>query len=214
MKKVALGMAVAATALAGPAIARDNYAYFGADIGYADPEDHDIANNGWDDGSYILEDDGFDLGAFLGYDWGAIRTEAEISYKEFDAEGVNIGVIGAPLFDTVAPFDSGLYALAGESELTTIMANAMLDLGGNDGIGLSLGVGAGRAMLESTFLAAPWNTYLADSDSTWAYQGIAALRIPVTTNAELGLKYKYLNTNEFSMQDSALRSYETELAVH
>jgi hypothetical protein len=112
MKKVALGMAAAATALAGPAMARDNYAYFGADFGYADPEDHDIANNGWDDGSYILEDDGFDLGAFIGYDWGAIRTEAELSYKEFDPKGVNIGWVGAPLFNGSAPFDSGLYKLA------------------------------------------------------------------------------------------------------
>ncbi len=214
MRKIALGMAVAATALATPALARDGQAYFGADIGYADPENHNVINDGFKDGTKVFEDDGFDLGAFIGYDWGAIRTEGEVAYYEFDPKSVTAGVVGAPLVDTVAPFDTGSYKLAGELRVTTVMANAMFDLGGNNGVGLSIGGGAGRAMLSSQFQATPNNTYIKDSDSAWAYQGIAAVRIPITQQAELGLKYKYLNTNRFNMRDTAQRGYQTELAIH
>ena len=93
MRKIVLGMAVAATALAGPAMARDNYAYFGADIGYADPEDHKVINAGFDDGTMIFEDDGWEVGAFVGYDWGAIRTELELARKEYEPESVTAGVL-------------------------------------------------------------------------------------------------------------------------
>ena len=108
--------APATTALATPAMARDDYAYFGADIGYLDPENHDVINAGFDDGTRIMEEDGWDLGAYIGYDWGPVRTELEVAHKRFDAEGVNAGTLGAPLFDIVPPFDSGLYALAGKSD--------------------------------------------------------------------------------------------------
>ncbi|MXO60314.1 OmpA family protein [Altererythrobacter salegens] len=215
MRKIALGMAVAAAALASPALARDGHAYFGADIGFADPEDHNVINNGWKDGTRVYEDDGFDLGAFIGYDWGAIRTEAEVGYYEYAPKGIDVGLVGAPLVNSSAPFESVTGAqLAGESRVTTIMANALFDLGGNNGIGFSIGGGVGRAILHSEFQATPYHTYLDDTDAAWAYQAIAAVRLPVTDEAELGLKYKYLNTNEFSMLDSALRSYQTQLAIH
>ena len=67
MRKIALGMAVAATALAAPAVARDGQGYFGADIGYTDPEAHKI----FSEITPILrekEKDGFELGAFIGCD--------------------------------------------------------------------------------------------------------------------------------------------------
>ena len=214
MRKIALGMAVAATALASPALARDGQAYFGADIGYADPNNHDVINNGVDDGTRVNEDNGYDLGAFLGYDWGPIRTEAEVAYYDFNPNSVNGGTQGIPLLDTVAPYDVGGWALTGESHVTTLMANALLDLGGNEGVGLSLGGGVGRAFLDSQFLGSPTNTYLDSSDSAWAYQAIAALRIPVTKAAEFGVKYKYLNTSNFNMLDTAGRGYNTDLAIH
>ena len=42
MRKITLGMAVAAVALATPAMARDGSGYFGADIGYTDAEAHKV----------------------------------------------------------------------------------------------------------------------------------------------------------------------------
>ena len=69
MRKIALGMAVAVAALAHPAMARDGEGYFGADIGYTDVEAHKYYTAGQP--AYRLkEKDGFELGAFVGYDWG------------------------------------------------------------------------------------------------------------------------------------------------
>src|SRR6478735_8132054 len=131
MRKITLGMAVAATALATPAMARDGEAYFGADIGITDIEAHKI----YSEATPVLrmkEKDGFELGAFVGMDFGRLRTEAEVAYLEFDPTTVTTVSTGA------------IRHLGGESHITTAMVNSLLDLGGEEGIGLSIGVGAGR----------------------------------------------------------------------
>src|SRR5690606_2537628 len=125
---------------------------------------------------------------------------------------VTAGSIGVPVFGPTP--SSGIWDLGGESRLTTAMANALFDIGGNEGVGFSVGVGAGRAWLDSFLTTSPTQAFVDDSDSAWAYQAIAQARLPITEGAELGLKYKYLNTNQFDMVDSIGRSYETELAVH
>ena len=120
MRKIVLGMAVAATALATPALARDGEGYFGADIGYTDVEAHKI----FSDNIPVVrekEKDGYELGAFIGYDWGRIRTEAEVAYLNFnDRSLTNVAT-------------KQLVKLNGSSHITTAMANALLDLGGQDG---------------------------------------------------------------------------------
>ncbi len=88
MRKIALGMAVAATALAAPAMARDGQAYFGADIGAVVENEFDVNIAGVEDAATIDHGDGWNLGAFIGYDFGFIRTEAELAYLESDPDTV------------------------------------------------------------------------------------------------------------------------------
>jgi hypothetical protein len=64
-------------------MARDGQGYFGADIGYTDPEAHKVVSSNLAP-AVINNKDGFELGAFIGYDWGKIRTEAEVAYLVFD----------------------------------------------------------------------------------------------------------------------------------
>ncbi len=82
MRKIALGMAVAASAIAAPALARDGQAYLEADIGAVIDNQFDVAIQGFDDAASVDHSDGWDLGAIFGYDFGLIRTEAEVAYKE------------------------------------------------------------------------------------------------------------------------------------
>ena len=195
MRKIVLGMAVAAAALTSPALARDGFGYFGADIGLADPEDHDVFVQGVDNGFRVEEKDGFELGAFIGYDWGAIRTEAEVAYKEFDPDVVTAGSLGVPVFDATNP-TSGSWELGGESRLTTAMANALFDIGGNEGVGFSVGVGAGRAWLDSFFSTAPYQTWLDDSDSALACSSISASIAAASKNVN---QRRHRATSESSM---------------
>jgi len=212
MRKIALGMAVAATALAAPAAARDGQAYFGADLGVVVDNNFDVGIAGTKGAANIDHDTGWELGGFFGYDFGLIRTEAELAYREADPKRIVANAPGIPTFG--APATGTFDPAAGELQVTTAMVNALLDLGGNDGVGFSAGVGAGRAWAGAKYSVAMGPGWLDDSDQAWAWQAIAGIRIPVTDTAEIGLKYRYLNTRQFQMVDSAGRANAFELDSH
>src|SRR5690348_8917512 len=126
MRKIALGMAVAASAIAAPAMARDGQAYIEADIGAVIENEFDVAIEGFEDAASIDHTDGWDLGGIIGYDFGMLRTEAEVSYKEGDPDTIVSTARGIPVFGpppTTGTFDP----VAGELQLTSVMANALLD---------------------------------------------------------------------------------------
>src|SRR5688572_777771 len=216
MRKIALGMAVAASALAAPAMARDGEGYFGADIGVILDNEVDVAISGVRDAVNVEHEMGWDLGAFLGYDFGFIRTEVEMAYKESDPESLIAGPPGIPHF-TAVPVTGTFDPVAGELQVVTAMANALFDIGGNGGVGFSAGVGAGHAWVNANYLtglSAVSVGYLDDQDHDWAWQAIAALRIPVTETAEIGLKYRYLNTKQMELTDQIGRFNALELETH
>jgi OmpA-OmpF porin, OOP family len=43
---------------------------------------------------------------------------------------------------------------------------------------------------------------LDDSDSAWAHQLIAGVRVPVSSNIDAGLKYRYFRTNRLNFRDN------------
>ena len=123
MRKIALGMAVAATALAAPAMARDGQGYFGADIGYTDPEAHKIYSesprcsgkrkrtaSSWAHSSATMGQDPHRSRSRL----SGIRSEER--HRSLLRRNGRLG---------------------GETHLMTAMANALLDLGGEEGVGLA-----------------------------------------------------------------------------
>ena len=80
------------------------------------------------------------------------------------------------------------------------MANALLDFGGNDGVGFYAGVGAGRAMMKTRMLPVDGNinspsVFINDRDSAWAWQALAGIRVPLNDWIEVGAKYKYIDTH-------------------
>ena len=103
MRKIALGMAVAASAIAAPAMARDGRAYIEADIGAVLDNQFDVGIEGFEDAASIDHDDGWDLGAIIGYDFGIIRTEAEASYKEGDPDTIVSTARGIPFVQQRPP---------------------------------------------------------------------------------------------------------------
>jgi len=58
MRKIALGMAVAASAIAAPAVARDGQAYLEADIGAIIDNQFDVGISGFEDAASIDHTDG------------------------------------------------------------------------------------------------------------------------------------------------------------
>src|SRR6478735_10958759 len=103
MRKIALGMAVAASAIASPALARDGEAYLEADIGAVIDNQFDVGIAGTEDAASIDHSDGWDLGGILGYDFGMLRTELEGSYKEGDPDTIVSTARGIPFLNQSPP---------------------------------------------------------------------------------------------------------------
>ena len=89
---------MASTALASPALARDNSWYIGAEFGPMLSEDLDFSVKNADgdevDTVSLDTDYGYDGGGYVGYDFGAFRLEAEVSYREADLDTVTTGPTG------------------------------------------------------------------------------------------------------------------------
>src|SRR3546814_12670737 len=92
MRKLALAAVLATSALATPALARDNSWYVGIDSGVVLVEDQDITftpgNAGAASNTVAGVDyhKGFDGDAVIGYDFGGFRLEAEAGYKRAEVD--------------------------------------------------------------------------------------------------------------------------------
>ena len=85
MRKLAVAVALASTALATPALARDKAWYVGVEGGAMIVEDihFDITTGATTtkDAAQVDHDYGYDVGGNVGYDFGMFRVEAEVAYK-------------------------------------------------------------------------------------------------------------------------------------
>lgn len=125
MRKLVLGLALASTAIATPAFARDNSWYLELDFGGMIVEDANVKVDGINAGSIDFEK-GFDGGGVLGYDFGPFRLETEASYRQASLRGSN------------GPDASNL----------SFMVNGLLDFGPDDGLQGFVGGGAGVARVH------------------------------------------------------------------
>jgi opacity protein-like surface antigen len=182
MRKYLLA-AVAAAAITSPAMARDGAGYVGVDLGALLVEDVKIdvtnaAGNAFDD--YAIGDHkyGYDVRCECGYDFGAIRAEAEVAYKRarHDEYQLNGTILDAN----------------GRSTSLSVMGNLLLDFGADDSwqgfVGGGLGYARTRIGLSTAALS---NRRL--SDSGFAWQVSAGVRYPVSDNIDFGVKYRFYN---------------------
>src|SRR3954447_6211810 len=92
MRKLAITVALASTAIATPAVARDHSFYAGLEGGGMIVEDMSL---GYRDATrtipagYIINfGTGYDVDAIAGYDFGVVRLEGELSYKHAGVDSV------------------------------------------------------------------------------------------------------------------------------
>src|SRR5438309_550497 len=130
MRKLAIAMALASTAIASPAVARDHSFYAGLEGGGMIVEDthlryRDVSNNLPD--AYIVNyNTGFDVDAIAGYDLGWLRLEGELGYKHASVAGVTSVASLSPVIS--GDLDGGrLNVLSG-------MFKALLDFGNEDAL--------------------------------------------------------------------------------
>ncbi|MEE4213305.1 MAG: hypothetical protein V2I43_29010, partial [Parvularcula sp.] len=97
MRKIVIGLAMASTALATPAMAREGQWYIQGDAGVMLVEDINFEINGSPNEAIASNDAGWDAGAAVGYDFGVVRVEAEASYRRAGLETVDARAAGLAL---------------------------------------------------------------------------------------------------------------------
>ena len=194
MRKFLLA-AVAAAAIASPAMARDGSPYVGIEGGFMIVEDieSDVVTRRGALTTSIVDaykidfKPGIDVDALAGYDFGMFRVEGELGYKRASIDDVRLSTaLGANLGVTDANFD-----FDSRGTVLSLMANGLVDFGDDDGWAGYIGGGVGRARVKLA----------GDRDSAFAYQGIAGVRRAITPNIDLGLKYRYFRTASLRFND-------------
>jgi opacity protein-like surface antigen len=193
MRKLAIAVALASTALATPAVARDHSVYVGLEGGVMWVEDSpfNVTDNLTNPQYTIDHKSGYDVDAIAGYDFGAVRVEAELGYKHAGIDSLNSVTT--------------VYPASGHASALSLMGNVLFDFGDENGLSGYAGAGVGIARASYAFstpgLAVPYNSpqSFSDSDSKLAYQAILGVRYAVTPNIDLGLKYRFFNVSRLHL---------------
>jgi outer membrane protein OmpA-like peptidoglycan-associated protein/opacity protein-like surface antigen len=178
-------MALASTAIATPALAREGSWYLELDFGPMLLEDSDFDIGTLNNAATLDSKYGGDGGVALGYDFGAFRLETEASYRKADHDNYRTGtaIFSRP---------------GGSSDALTFMVNGLLDFGPDDGMQgfVGGGVGVGRVSYDI-------GTFLDDTDSGFAWQALAGIRAPIANNWDVGVKYRFLNIDKVDLVNAA-----------
>ncbi len=213
MRKLAIVAALASTALASPSLARDKSWYVGVGGGAMIVEDLRL-DIGTAPGAASLDTrTGYDFEGTVGYDFGAFRAEVEVSYREADVTSVSAGAPGIPqTVSGAGPLFIGSVAQNGDVNALSFMLNGLLDFGPDDGLQGFVGGGAGVARVDvHSIFAGPW---LNDSDTGFAWQAIAGVRAPISSNWDAGLKYRFFNAPGLDLIDQRGRDIGTKMRSH
>ena len=173
MRKLAIAVALASTAIATPAVARDHSFYAGLEGGAMIVEDLSLdykdATRSIPSGYIVNFGTGYDVDAIAGYDFGVVRLEGELAYKHAGVDSVN--------GDTrITPTNSGILS-GGRVNVFSGMINALLDFGNDNGLSGYIGGGAGWANVDLSAATATTGAHIIDdSESHFALQAIAGVR--------------------------------------
>ena len=213
MRKLVIGMAMASTALASPALARDGSWYVELEGGPMIVEDIEFTVAGTDV-TQLDHEPGYDFGGIVGYDFGWLRLEAEGSYREADIDLVDAGALGVRSGNaTFTP--AGRYPAGGDSSALSFMLNGLLDFGEDDGLQgfFGGGVGIARTSVQGTVNTAGPG-FVDDSDSGFAWQVLAGVRAPLTDRWDAGLRYRWFNADSVTLADTAARDFDGRFRSH
>lgn len=192
----------AAIIIAAPAQADGPYIGIEGGVSFKDKITVDIdgppADGTYDPAAIARTKMGIDGDVILGYDFGAFRLEAEGGYKRNKYRDLTV------LQSAILP--GGLTVPAGtvvqnerKIEIWSGMVNALVELGKDDGFQIYGGGGAGIARLELPVQVAGIGTVIDDHQTDFAWQLIGGVRMPITENLGLGVKYRYFVLDDFEL---------------
>jgi len=219
MRKLAIVVALSSTVLATPALARNSAWYVGGDFGAMIVEDIQFdfglaPTIPSSTGAQVAlnHEYGYDAALFVGYDLGAFRLEAEVSYKRARVDDIESsirlpgfgGAAGGAITPDIYP------AGGGRTSALSFMINGMLDFGDDDGVSGFVGGGVGIARVDYNNVRAFSNRAAAidDSDTRFAWQVVAGVRQAISDTVDITVRYRFFNADNIRTVD--FRGFESE----
>ena len=226
MRKLAMALALGSTALAGPALAKDNSFYVGLEGGgiIAQAQDFNLKDTAGTTYSAPLKTHykvGYDVDGILGYDFGMFRTEFEVGYKNNNVDYFQVNGATPPLLiagGAIGVPATGNYSHPqGNQSILSFMANGLVDFGGKGrAIGGYLGGGVGVARVkEETFgLVQQPQSFVDDSDTHFAWQLLAGVYKPVSEHVDISLKYRFFNVDRVNTVGTNGVGFQDRVRTH
>ncbi|WP_093298191.1 OmpA family protein [Sphingomonas sp. NFR04] len=218
MRKLAVTLALATTALSTPAFARDDAWYVGVEGGAMLVEDiHFDVGASQDAVTQNNNHAGWDVGGTIGYDFGPFRAEAEVSYRRVSGDSIRTAV-GVPIVTgagTAATFPAGSYENTGsKTSALSFMVNGLLDFGDDNGLQGFVGGGAGVSRVKNNLFVSGNASTLDDSDTVFAWQALAGVRAPINKNVDVSLKYRFFNAPDVKLIDIGGNQWKGRFRSH
>jgi outer membrane protein OmpA-like peptidoglycan-associated protein/opacity protein-like surface antigen len=217
MRKLAVILALATTALSTPALARDDSWYVGVEGGAMLVEDvkFDI---GTSPRAGVLDHyAGWDVDAVVGYDFGGFRLEAEVGYREAGVTSYS-STLTTPVINAggaTINLPPGTYDYAGgSSSALSFMVNGMLDFGDDDVLSGFVGGGVGIARVSEQLEMSTRGFTIDDSDTVFAWQAFAGVRAPLSDTVDVTLKYRFFNADNVHLVDRTGRAFDGRFRSH
>jgi OmpA-OmpF porin, OOP family len=136
---------------------------------------------------------GLDAALIFGYDTGPVRLELEGSAKRG-----YIDQITRTKSNTVTGLsNTTTFDATGHASAYSVMANALVDIGDDDGLQGYVGGGVGYSWVDTDLGTS--TKVLDDRDGSFAWQALAGLRLPVSDKLDLGLKYRFFKTRTLNL---------------
>jgi opacity protein-like surface antigen len=218
MKRTLLSLLVAlaaATLLASVAAAAGApyypmHPYFSVHIGGTSLQDADVD---FDDPGIVFDDEiefdnGFNVGAAFGYDYGLARLEVELAYRENDVDRVNS--------------EGFAFRADGDFSATSVMLNGYWDFETGSPVVPYIGGGIGFANVSANnikvFDVDGVESFVDDDDSVFAYQLAAGIAFDLNPALTLDLGYRFFGTSTVELDANPLlfqpAGIETEFDSH
>jgi len=218
MRKLAVTLALATTALSTPALARDNAWYVGVEGGVMLVEDIKFDVGQAEDAVSVDHKAGWDADATVGYDLGVFRLEAEVGYRQANVNGLTTTGVTFPYYSAaggILAAPAGAYDYAGgRSNALSFMVNGLWDFGDDDGVQGFVGPGLGVARVKTRLGLTTNGDAIDDSDTVVAWQAIAGIRAPISDNIDVSLKYRFFNAPGLEFVDVTGRSVQGRFRSH
>jgi hypothetical protein len=153
----------------------------------------------------------------IGYDFGGFRVETEVGYRKATVDGYT-STLTTPAYTVTGARSNagaGSYSYAGgRTSALSFMLNGLLDFGDDDGIQGFVGGGVGVARVKANYQLNTRGNFVDDSDTVFAYQGLAGVRAPLTDHIDATLKYRFFNADNVKLVDVTNRTFDGRFRSH